>query len=229
MRVQPLNGGSPAAAHRDVGAVSGGATHASRRFAAVAPSVAEARHFLLSLLPEGCGGGGRHGRAHTLRAGDQRRPTRVDRLRRGDRRRARRSPRARRRQRHRRELPGAPGHRYRVIRRPRAAHCARACRCVGDRRAPRPSGQDGVVLAVAAGHGRAAPTHSLAAGLRRAGSCCPTPSPRFTAGTSRRATCRLRWASRSEGAGTTSCPSPTRWWRWWSATCRATTSAPPKS
>jgi PAS domain S-box-containing protein len=55
MRAQPLNGGSPAAAHRDVGAVSGGATHASRRFPAVAPSVAEARHFLLSLWPEECG------------------------------------------------------------------------------------------------------------------------------------------------------------------------------
>ena len=54
MRVQPLDGGSPATAHRDVGAVSGGATHASRRFAAVAPSVSEARRFLLSLLPDGC-------------------------------------------------------------------------------------------------------------------------------------------------------------------------------
>jgi anti-sigma regulatory factor (Ser/Thr protein kinase) len=54
MRAQPLNDGSPAAAHRDVGAVSGGGTHASRRFAAVAPSVAAARHFLLPLWPEGC-------------------------------------------------------------------------------------------------------------------------------------------------------------------------------
>jgi anti-sigma regulatory factor (Ser/Thr protein kinase) len=54
MRVQPLDGGSPATAHRDVGAVNGGATHASRRFAAVAPSVSETRRFLLSLLPGGC-------------------------------------------------------------------------------------------------------------------------------------------------------------------------------
>jgi signal transduction histidine kinase len=56
MRAQPLNGESPAVAHRDIGAVRGSATHVSRRFAAVAPWVGEARHFLLSLLPDGSGG-----------------------------------------------------------------------------------------------------------------------------------------------------------------------------
>ena len=55
MRAQPLSGGSPAAAHRDVGVVGGGATRASKTFPAVAPSVADARRFLLSLLPDGGG------------------------------------------------------------------------------------------------------------------------------------------------------------------------------
>ncbi len=55
MRARPLTGGSPATAHRDVGAVTGGPTHVSRRFRAEPPSVGEARHFLLSLLPDGCG------------------------------------------------------------------------------------------------------------------------------------------------------------------------------
>ncbi len=53
MRAQPLNGEGSVAAHRDVGAVRGSATHVSRRFAAVAPSVGQARRFLLSLLPDG--------------------------------------------------------------------------------------------------------------------------------------------------------------------------------
>ena len=52
MRARPLNGGSPAAAHRDVGVGEGGSRHASRRFAAVASSVGGARRFLLSVLTD---------------------------------------------------------------------------------------------------------------------------------------------------------------------------------